>query len=381
MTTAMMDPTDKRREGEKKDSSGEGAGYFGAAEQQKCVTVIFNPVSGKTNPEARKKAISDALAGHGYTCQFIATTPEQGAKALAEQAIREGVDLIAVSGGDGTVMEVLSALVGTDIPVAVLPAGTGNLLSANLGIPMSVPEAVEVALSGESYRLDLARTADGRYFAIMGGMGLDGQVIQEADRAAKNRLGIFAYFWAAVKNLGRRRTRVWIRLDNRRLIRRRVKSVLIANMGKLTGGLEAIPTAAPNDGRLDVSIVNVTTMGGWFRLLWYTLLGRAHDAPELEVYQAQRVRIHSLHSEPVQFDGEDGGRRHDLLVRVVPGAVRILLPPNSPAARDAADPAPPEVIARRTANRRFVYPAVASLLVVAAAGTAFYALRRRKRRA
>jgi YegS/Rv2252/BmrU family lipid kinase len=374
MTTVVGSPPETRREG---DDTIEG--NVDAAHPQKCVTVIFNPVSGKSDPEARKKAISDALARHSYTCQFSATTPEQSAKSLAEQTVRDGVDLVAVSGGDGTVMEVLSALVGTDIPVAVLPAGTGNLLSANLGIPMTVPEAVEVALSGESYLLDLARTGDGRYFAIMGGMGLDGQVIQEASREAKNRLGVFAYFWAAIKNLGRRRTRVWIRLDNRRLIRRRVKSILIANMGKLTGGLEAIPTAAPNDGRLDVSIVNVTTMGGWFRLLWYTLLGRAHDAPELEVYQAQRVRIHALHDEPVEFDGEEGGRRRDLVVRVVPGAVRILLPPDAPAARDAADPAPPEVIARRTATRRFVYPAVASLLLAAAAGSAFYVLRRRKR--
>jgi len=116
----------------------EGAGAAG----RKCVYVIFNPVSGRSDPGERQAAISGALAGHGYACQFASTTEERGADALAREALAEGVDLIAVSGGDGTVMGALSALVGTGVPVAVLPAGTGNLLSANLGIPTTVPDAV-----------------------------------------------------------------------------------------------------------------------------------------------------------------------------------------------------------------------------------------------
>jgi diacylglycerol kinase family enzyme len=195
---------------------------------QKSVYVIFNPVSGKSDPEQRKQIISDALADHHYTCQFIATTREQGARACAEEALAQGADLLAVSGGDGTVMEAMSAVVGKNIPIAVLPAGTGNLLSVNLGIPMTVPEAVHVALSGHKYALDLARTADGRYFAIMGGLGMDAQMIKDSDREAKDKMGKLAYFWAAFKNLPRHRALVEIRLDDRPPIRRRAKSVLLA---------------------------------------------------------------------------------------------------------------------------------------------------------
>ena len=151
---------------------------------KKIVYVIFNPVSGQTDPEQRKKTISDALARHGYTSQFIATSKEEGAQMLAHKAVADGADLLAVSGGDGTVMEAMAALVGTEIPIAVLPAGTGNLLSINLGIPTTVPDAVDVALSGDIYELDLARVGDGRYFAIMGGIGLDAQVIAGAGREA-----------------------------------------------------------------------------------------------------------------------------------------------------------------------------------------------------
>jgi YegS/Rv2252/BmrU family lipid kinase len=332
--SASPEPT----ESEQADKQNDRESAVAQKGDNKCVSVIFNPVSGKTNPEERKRVISEALAGHGYTCQFIATSKERTAKALAREALEDGMDLMAVSGGDGTVMEVLSAMVGTDVPVAVLPAGTGNLLSANLGIPMTVPEAVEVALSGSPYRLDLARSDDDRYFAIMGGMGLDGEVIEEADREAKNRLGIFAYFLAAARNLGRRRTSVLIRLDNQPPLRRRVKSVLIANMGKMTGGLEAIPTASPSDGLLDIGIVKARTTGQWLRLLGYGLLGRSHEAPDLEVHQARRVSITAVNPQPVQFDGEEGGHRRELNAEVVPGAVIILVPEDAPAARDADQP-------------------------------------------
>ena len=331
------------------------------ADAQKCVYVIFNPVSGKSDPEQRKKIISETLAEQGYECQFIATSREQGAKALAEQAVKDGADLLAVSGGDGTVMEAMSALVGTEIPIAVFPAGTGNLLSINLGIPMTVPEAVNVALSGHSQTLDLARTGDGRYFAIMGGLGVDAQMIADTGREAKARLGQLAYFLSALKNLPRRRAYVDIILDDKRPLRRRVKSVLIANMGKITGGLKAMPTASPRDGLLDVGILKTATLGQGLRLLGYALRGRSQDDPDLEVYQARKITLRARFAQPVQFDGEDGGHTRELVVEVVPNAVHILLPEDAPAAQDRA--ASPAVVLQQTAKRR-LFPLLVLLMLI-----------------
>lgn len=321
-------------------------------------------MSGQGDPEARKKTISDSLAAQGYVSQFIATSPEQGAKALAEQALADGVKLLAVSGGDGTVMEAMSALVGTEIPIAVFPAGTGNLLSINLGIPKTVPEAVEVALGGARYDLDLLRREDGHYFAIMGGMGVDAQMIADTGREAKNKLGKLAYFLAAFKNLPRRRAYVDIYLDDKPPLRRRVKSVLIANMGKITGGLEAMPTASPHDGLIDIGILKSATLGQGLRLLGYALLGRTQDDPDLEVHQVRKVRLRARFPEPVQFDGEDGGRTQELFVEIVPNAVKILLPESAPATRDPD--APPALIAEQTAKRRLVLPVVLILTFIGA---------------
>ncbi|BDI30668.1 diacylglycerol kinase [Capsulimonas corticalis] len=332
--TATADHTDNERSAES------------SAPDQKCVSIIFNPVSGQTDPEARKKSITDALTEHGYTCIFIETSKEVGGEELAKKAISDGVDLIAVSGGDGTVIEVLSAAIGSDIPIAVLPAGTGNLLSVNLGIPATVPEAVHVALSGQPYQLDLGRSNDGKHFAIMGGLGLDARMINDADREAKKRLGVFAYLWAALKNLPRRGAYVEIVLDGRPPIRSRAKSVLIANMGKVTGGLEAMPTASPNDGLLDVGVIKAETLGQWLRIAGYALIGRAHDAPDLDVYQAKKISVRTPNPEPIEFDGESGGDTREWNVEVVPRCVSVLLPEGGPAAMDASET--PEAVARRS---------------------------------
>ncbi len=204
------------------------------------------------------------------------------------------------------------------------------------------------------YPLDLVRRNDGRYFAIMGGMGMDAQMIADADREAKNKMGQMAYFWAALKNLPRRRAYVDIFLDDQPRRRRRVKSVLLANMGKITGGLDAIPTASPHDGLLDVGILKSATLAQGLRLLGYALLGRSQDDPDLEVYQARKVRIHARVPEPVQFDGEDCGQMQEFSVEIVPQAVQILLPEDAPAARDADEP--PAVVAQKTARRRLLPP-------------------------
>jgi YegS/Rv2252/BmrU family lipid kinase len=307
---------------------------------EKCVTVVFNPVSGQTDPEVRKTAIREALAEHGYRCQELITTPEKGARHFAEEALKEGVDLLAVSGGDGTVMEVMTACVGTGVPVAIFPAGTGNLLSVNLGLPKEVRDAVHSALFGERRALDLARVTipdnasegEPKYFAILAGAGYDAWVIRDADREAKNKFGLFAYLWAALKNLRRRPVSVRIRLDDeKRTMRRRAKSVMVANMGRLQAGVEVVPDAHPDDGVLELAILEAENVGDWLRLAFNAVRGKLRDDPSVEYRHVRKVAIEMSVPMPMQFDGEESDKRHRAFtVEVVPSAVEVMVPKTSP---------------------------------------------------
>lgn len=306
--------------------------------ENRCVTVIFNPVSGQGDPEERKRRISEGLAEHGYRCQHLVTTPEQGARYWAEQALADGVDLLAVSGGDGTIVETMAALIGKNIPLAIFPAGTGNLLSVNLGLPKSVPEAVHAALFGERRRLDLGRITptvpadEPEYFAILAGAGYDASVIEGADRETKKRLGLAAYLWSAIKNLRHRPVLAKIRLDGaKHRLRRRANSVMIANMGMIQGNIAVIPDAVPDDGYLDVAILKAETLGSWLRLMGSIMTKRLHDDPSIEFHKARRIEVELSSPQPMQYDGENTKEaRSAFLVEILPGAVEVMVPKAAP---------------------------------------------------
>jgi diacylglycerol kinase family enzyme len=289
----------------------------------------------------RKARISEALALHGYGCRYLVTSPEESACHFAEQAIADGADLVGVSGGDGTVMEAITALIGTGIPLAIFPAGTGNLLSVNLNLPHEVPQSVDAALNGTRKAIDLAqivtfdasgKAQEPRHFAILAGAGYDADVILGADRAAKNRLGMGAYLLSALRNLGRRRAWASVRIDGAQSpMRRRVKSVMVANMGRLQGNLEVIPDATPDDGILDVAMLKAETLRDWVRLAFAAIRRRLRDDAAVEYYQARSVEVRFASPQPIQLDGEAlEGEYRGFQVKVVPNAVEVMVPRNTP---------------------------------------------------
>ena len=290
------------------------------------VAVVLNPAAGAQSGELRRRRIAEALAARGASPHWIETSENDHTSVRVREWVADGGALVLVSGGDGTVRQVLAGTVGTGAAVGILPAGTGNLLARNLGIPLGLPEAVAVAFAGTARRLDLARTAEGELFALMGGIGLDGAVMESTDRLAKGRFGVLAYVWTTLRNLGRRRLRVRILLDHDRRLRRRASSVLVANLGKIGPGVEAVPGASGDDGMLDIGIVKSHTPMQWVRLLVALARGHVADDPAMEIHRAARMDISTPHPEPVELDGEPMGKRTRLHVTVLPGAARVMVP-------------------------------------------------------
>lgn len=170
------------------------------------------------------------------------------------QALHEGADLLLVWGGDGTVQRCLDALLsegetGRAVTMGIMPAGTGNLLAQNLGIPIDLDGALEVALHGQRKELDVG-TFNGEHFAVMAGVGFDALLNHDADRGMKDRFGRLAYIWTAARATRMRRVRAHISVDGTDWFDGAASCVLIANVSTITGGLTAFPNAVPDDGRL-----------------------------------------------------------------------------------------------------------------------------------
>jgi diacylglycerol kinase family enzyme len=221
-------------------------------------------------------------------------------------------------------MSAVSALAGTEVSMAVLPAGTGNLLAANLGLSTDLATGLAVALEGGQRRLDVG-TLDGRHFAVMAGMGFDAHMLDATSDTAKKHIGWPAYVLGALKHLKDRPMRVTIRIDGGTPMRRRARSVLVANVGRLQGGLRLLSEAQPDDGVLDIAVLTPNTLRTWVALGW-ALIRRSERVPALEVFRGSRIEVTSNRPQPRQLDGdliETGDR---LTVSVLPQALWLCVP-------------------------------------------------------
>ena len=290
------------------------------------VAVVFNPATGGGDPSGRRRDTREALKHADLDVLWLETTREDPGQGLTAKAVAEGVDLVMVQGGDGTVMACVTGLAATEVPLAVLPGGTGNLLATNFDIPADLDGAVGVALDGDRVRLDVAAMDDDR-FVVMGGIGFDAAMLRDADPELKEHLGAVAYVVSGFKHLRRRATRFRLRLDDRPPVERTGQGVLVGNLGRLQGGLPVMPDARPDDGLLDVAVLQTRTVLDWLALAARVLLRRRRKDPQLELFQARRVEIGCDRPQPVERDGDplDTPRDH-LVIEVVPNSLTLCVP-------------------------------------------------------
>lgn len=183
-----------------------------------------------------------------------------------EKALGEGAELVFAWGGDGTVQRCLDVLAGSGTPLAVLPAGTSNLFATNLGIPQDIEEAVTIGLGQTRRTLDLG-VLNGEHFGVMAGVGFDAAMIRDADAGLKDSIGRLAYVWTGARNLENQPFEAKIRVDGTTWFDDSASCILVGNVGKLFGGLEAFSDAEPDDGQLDLGVVTAEGFVQWARTL------------------------------------------------------------------------------------------------------------------
>jgi diacylglycerol kinase family enzyme len=292
--------------------------------------VVINP-SKVIDLEDRRRRICDALAEAGWPePMWLETTPEDPGCGQARQAVEGGAQVVFACGGDGTVMACLSELVDTDVALAVLPAGTGNLLAANLDLPDDPAAGVALAVAGGRQRIDVGVVGE-RTFVVMAGMGFDAHMVGDAPEPLKASIGWPAYAVSAMRHLWDRPMRVRVRLDSEKRLNRRVRSVLVANVGRLQAGVRLLPDAEPDDGLFDVALLMPRHLGHWLSLAWAVLL-RHERIPAMKTYRARHVEIVSDRPQPRQLDGDVIEPDRRLTVDIRPRALLLCVaqPAESP---------------------------------------------------
>jgi diacylglycerol kinase (ATP) len=246
--------------------------------------------------------------------------PKQARKAAAD-----GAELVFVWGGDGTVQRCADALAGSDVALAVVPAGTANLFASNLGIPEDLAEAVRVGLHGPRRRLDLGMV-NGEHFAVMAGAGFDAAMIKEADRRLKGRMGRLAYVWAGLRHTRSRAVPTTITIDETAWFEGNASCVLLGNVGTITGGIRAFDDARPDDGWLDVGVATAEGIVQWARTLGRMAVGRSARSPFVRITRARKVDVKLGSPVRYELDGGARGKTRHLKASVVREAITVCVP-------------------------------------------------------
>ena len=296
-------------------------------EPLRCAVVV-NPV--KVSDQFRDLVTERLAAGGWAEPLWLETSEDDPGRGMTREALAAGVDLVIGAGGDGTVRIVADGMAGSHVPMGVVAAGTANLLARNLELPLTEPEALDVALARQTRDIDLVELSvdggPGEHFAVMAGIGVDAVIMDEVNPNLKKAVGAAAYFFAAGKALGRLPMRMEISVDGGRRHRRRSMVCLIGNVGRVSGNIVLIPEADVQDGKLDVYVASPHRLTHWVRLVVRIVTRRRQRDDQVDNWQGRRVEVRLAKEDSYQMDGDVAGEGRTLVAEVKPGALRVCLP-------------------------------------------------------
>ncbi|MCY7324570.1 MAG: NAD(+)/NADH kinase [Microbacteriaceae bacterium] len=302
------------------------------AASEKIAAVIFNPTKVDLPLLRAAVAAAEKTAGWRETLWFETSKEDPGQKVAAE-VLTHDVDVIMIAGGDGTVRAVVEGMRGSDVPVGLIPRGTGNLLARNLKLTLdSLDRAVSTAFAGKDRSIDLGMveveredaTKEKFVFLVMAGLGLDAQMIANTDPDLKQKVGWIAYVDAIRKSLrGNNSINIRYNLDRQGNHTVRVHTVMIGNCGSLPGNILLLPDAAVDDGVFDIVALRPEGFFGWVqiwvKIVWENgvlrrsqvgrkLMGMTSEVRTLRYLQGREFVMRLDRPEEFEVDGDSFGK-------------------------------------------------------------------------
>jgi diacylglycerol kinase family enzyme len=299
--------------------------------------LIYNPHAGKLvrTGAALLDEAHAALVSAGITVELWPTLGPRTASVLARKAVEEGCDLVVAAGGDGTINEVAEGLIGSSVPLAILPAGTANVLAMETGIPASLPQAAAGLEGCTPCRIAAGRVdasgGEPRHFLLMAGAGLDAHIVYHLDAALKSRTGKFAYWVGGFKVIGRELPEFTVTVDGRAYT---CSFALISRVRNYGGDLQIACKTSLLDDCFEVVLFEGTKAYRYLKYLAGVAARRLEGMRGVSVLRSTAVELSCPGDSRiyVQIDGEFAGRL-PARIELIRDALTVLLPPAYVASR------------------------------------------------
>jgi diacylglycerol kinase (ATP) len=294
--------------------------------------VVINPAGGRSDPAATRKALEHHFGDGGWQFEVYETTGKEDVPALVREAAAKGASVVVAAGGDGTVSDVVSGLVGSDAALGIVPLGTGNILARELNIPLDLQQACALIAGSHSLtRIDVMRMGD-RYVILNLSAGLTAVAMENTPKASKHRFGVVAYVWTAIRNLaGFEPRRYRLTIDGVK-VRSRASEILIANGDTPVATMaRTADDCALTDGRLGVYVLRAGSIFGYAMLVLDLVRRRKRRNPRVRYFEAsESVRIEASPPVSVQADGDAAGET-PVEVHLLHHAIGVIVPTTAAA--------------------------------------------------
>ena len=289
------------------------------------ILFITNPISGTSKKSKIISDISDIVNAGGLSSEVRLTEYKGHAKEIAQKAISEGIKKIVAVGGDGTVNEVASALVGTDVALGIIPCGSGNGLARHLKIPMNHKKAMKVIIDGIVDRIDVCTIGD-RYFFCTFGLGFDAEVAKHF--AERGKRGILNYIKSAVF-VNRHYVPQRYEISSPDFKLNEVYQVIaVGNASQYGNNAFIAPFASLRDGKIDVVLIKPSPLLSRFEMASRMFLKRLKPGKRISMFKTDSVTLHPVNGEifNAHADGEALSLSGTIDINCRPLSLTVLLP-------------------------------------------------------
>ncbi len=296
----------------------------------KHIHVVVNPASGQNEPVLN--ALNEVFQPTGVTWSVSVTKTHGDARRQASEAAEGGADIVVAYGGDGTVMEVVNGLVGTGVPLGILPGGTGNVFSIEVGIPQTLVEAAQIIVGDDSLirQVDVGHCEKkdwehAKHFLLRVATGFDAQRINLTDRKLRDKYGKMAYFIGALRAIPETKPVKYTFTLDGEVVEIEGVTCLVENAGNMgIQGLSLAPDISISDGLLDVICVYNLDFASLSSAI-KSITNIDQDPENFHHFRAREVSIASDPSQSIVGDGEKWGKT-PVTIKLLPGAIDVVTP-------------------------------------------------------
>jgi len=289
--------------------------------------ILFNPKAGRGKaPQVLREAL-EVMRRQGVELEVQESRDAQHLMALARQAAAEKPDAIVSLGGDGTLHYVMNGIMGSEIPLGVIPCGSGNDLAKGLGIPTQARAAAETLCAGNIRRVDLGQVGN-TFYGCIAGAGFDSVVTQYANERVRRLGGAWAYAWSILRCLRSYRPTPLRVVSDTQQFSGEVIFAVVGNNVSYGGGIHLTPRAKLDDGLLDVCIVPYIGKLELLRWVPRAYRGEHLKHPRILYFQARKVSLSSTSHLELFGDGEFM-QELPATIEIIPRALPVIVPRGS----------------------------------------------------